>query len=213
MEGRSDQSSQAYEQLRRLLIHGQVRPGVRLPEVEWCNRLGVNRDALRQALSVLAHEGLLRRGENGGFFSPDLSQQDLDDVLEVRAMLEIGAIRRLCARPSTAAVKTALLVVCDQMQQLLDSELELGFVEADRLFHLTIIRHAGNDRLTQIYERAPLPLNPSRVPSLEIRKEHARTTIEEHRKIAQLIGKRDAAAAAELLENHLLRAHRLAPVY
>jgi len=213
MEGRADQSSQAYDQLRRLLIHGQVRPGVRLPELEWCDRLGVHRDALRQALSVLAHEGLLRRGENGGFFSPDLSQQDLDDVLEVRAILEIGAIRRLCARPSTATVKTALLAVCDQMRQLLDAELELGFVEADRLFHLTVIRHAGNDRLAQIYERAPLPLNPSREPDAAVRRANAKTTIEEHRKIAQFIGKRDAAAAVELLENHLLRAHRLAPVY
>lgn len=67
MSERSIQSQTCYKQLRRMVLLGQIPAGERFREVEWAARLGVHRSSLREALSGLAHEGLIRRGERGGF--------------------------------------------------------------------------------------------------------------------------------------------------
>ena len=85
----------AYHRLRHLLILQQVAEGQRLREAEWSQRLGVNRTALREAFARLEAEGFIERGPKTGYFVPDLTNRDILEVLEVRIMLEGGAIERI----------------------------------------------------------------------------------------------------------------------
>ncbi len=209
---RRAQNDAAYQQLRRLLLFGQIRPGVRLAEKEWAKRLGVHRAALREAMILLAHEGLLRRGERGGYFTPLLEQRDLDEVMQVRAIIEAGAIRLIGAR-TPVPEESRLSEACDAMEQVLVAGLELGFAEADRRFHTTIVELSHNDHLISICRRAPLPLSPSRLADPDARHRAARQTIAEHREIATLIQSRRITEAIARLEQHLSTSHQLAPVY
>lgn len=206
MSERSVQNQICYQKLRRLVLLGHVPAGQRLREVEWAAKLGVHRSSLREALSGLAHEGLIRRGERGGFFAPLYEQRDLEEVLEVRAILEAGAIRLIAARPPADVPFHRLTEACDMLQQIMDSDLELGFVEADRRFHQILIELTENQKLISIYQRAPLPITPSRLIDPDERRQGAMQTIAEHRRITQLLMDGQADEAAELLQQHLQHA-------
>jgi DNA-binding GntR family transcriptional regulator len=207
------QSRDCYEQLRRLLIHMQIRPGSRLVEAEWAKRLNVHRTSLREAMSMLAHEGLLRRGEKGGYFAPTFEQRDLDETWAVRSILEAGAVRLLSTRPEGEVNLAPLDGAVDAMQQMHDDGYEFGFLEADRRFHQLIVELSGNRRLIELYGRAPLPLTPSPTADAATRHRDRLKTIREHREIARLIREQRAEEAIVRLEEHLHQAHRPTPVY
>ena len=210
---RTAQNQVVYDQLRRLLMTGRIRAGVRLAEKEWADRLRVHRTALREAMILLAHEGLLRRGERGGYFTPLLEKRDLDEVMQVRTIIEVGAVRLIGLHPPSEQEEQRLTEACETMQHALDAGLELGFAEADRQFHRTLVELCGNDRLISIYQRAPLPIEPSRLVEPEARRQAAIQTIAEHKAIQTHLLKRDIPGAIDLLEKHLHTRHCLTPMY
>ena len=210
MSGESKQQRMAYEQLRRLLVHSQLPPGTRLKETQWAERLGVCRSALREAMGLLAHEGLLRRGERGGFFVPELKQRDVREILEARSAIETGAVRLSAdAEPDPEALDR-LDELCDQMQQMIERGYVMGVEEADRKFHQALVELCGNTRLIRLYDHAPLPFGLADLLGVRRRKDAGLRTVSEHRQIAQMIRQGSFSEAIELLETHLARMPRVA---
>jgi len=162
---------------------------------------------------MLAHEGLLRRGERGGYFAPLFEQRDLDEIWAVRAILEAGAVRQLSERRPADLNLKPLENAIDAMEQMLDEGYELGFIEADRRFHSLLVELSGNQRLIELYKRAPLPLMASPLPDPEARHTAMQKTVGEHQEIAKLIREQRTAEAIERLQEHLHQAHRPTPVY
>lgn len=197
-----------YENLRHLLIHGQLVPGAKLNESDWIKRLGTSRIALREAVSLLVHEGLLRRGERSGFYVPVPDQRDLDEVMEIRAIIEAGAIRLLASRRPEPGELSPLVQMCDLMQANLNSNMDFGFAEADRAFHRHLVQLSKNQRLMDLYDRAPLPLGPFRIVDPAARQRAGQETIAEHRRLCKLIGQRKIDEAVSALEQHLRAAGR-----
>jgi DNA-binding GntR family transcriptional regulator len=93
------QRDQAYLALRRLLLVQKIPEGERLAEPEWAQRLGINRSALREAFARLEAEGFIVRGPSTGYFVPQLSDEDIRQVIQVRSILECGAVELICAEP------------------------------------------------------------------------------------------------------------------
>lgn len=209
----SETPENAYTALRRLLIHGQLAAGMKINESDWTKRLDSNRIAVREAMVLLAHEGLLRRGDKSGFYVPSPERRDLEEVLEVRAIVEAGAIRLFTERGPDADEIAALRKTCDLMQANLDTGMELGFVEADRNFHRQIVQFSRNQRLTDLYDHAALPLAPSVIADPKARHEAGVQTIAEHRELCELLAERRADDAIELLEEHLNKSHKFLPLY
>lgn len=210
---RPGQSKECYRQLRRLLIHMQIRPGTRLVEADWAKRLNVHRTSLREAMSMLAHEGLLRRGERGGYFAPLLEQADLDEIWAVRAIIEAGAVRLLAQRCPSELDLAPLHKAVAAMEQMLADGYELGFLEADRRFHALLVELSGNQRLIELYNRAPLPLMAPPLLDAEARREAMAKTVVEHVEIARLVQEQRTTEAIERLQAHLHQTHRPTPVY
>ena len=69
----------AYGELRRLLTNASLKPGTRFGEIEWADRLGVHRGAVREAMAVLFHEGLLSR-QGRSFVVPVLDDRDIQEI-------------------------------------------------------------------------------------------------------------------------------------
>jgi DNA-binding GntR family transcriptional regulator len=204
------QRDECYTSLRRMLLHGQVPPGRRLTETVWSRQLGVTRGALREAMGVLHHEGLLIRGQRGGFFAPEVSQQDYEEVLEVRFAIESGALRLMALKNLPAGNLPKLRETCDVMERMLEEDFELGFTEADRRFHELLVEAGQNTRLTRIYSRAPLPIASSMEPDKQHRQANLRRTLNEHRRICELLEQQEISEACTLLEDHLFASHYLA---
>ena len=190
-------------------MHGQIAPGQRLTEALWSERLGVTRGSLREAMSMLLHEGMLTRGTGGGFFVPVMGRRDLEEVQEARIAIEVGALRMIAIKNEAIQNLSQLREVCESMSKMLDDEFELGFTEADRRFHELLVEAGGNERLKKIYQQAPLPLMPSAEGDNEIRRANLQRTLEEHRKIYELLANGKIHEACELLERHLLTCHNL----
>ncbi len=200
----SSQRDQAYARLRRLLILQQVPEGERLREAEWALRLGVNRTALREAFARLEAEGLIEKGLKTGYFLPVLTEDDVLEVIEIRIMLEGGAIERLCRLGlNTPRHLKPMYETCDQLERLVREDYHLGVAEADRRFHESLVQAAGNSRLSCLYNRAPLPIIHPAVVSGREWADTVRRTLEEHRAILAAVSEGDFVIAQQQLRVHL----------
>src|SRR5262249_19611471 len=85
-------------QLRELILRGELAPGERVGEAALAERLGVSRTAIRQALALLAQEGLLQAADTRGYFVRSFSAQEVLDAIDVRGVLEGLAARVVAER-------------------------------------------------------------------------------------------------------------------
>lgn len=198
------QRDTAYESLRRLLILQQVRGGERLREPVWAKRLGVNRMALREAFARLEAEGLIERGPRTGYFTPILTEQDIHEILLVRAALEALAIEVIIReKRNTRRLLEPLRQAIDELRAMVEGNYILGASEADRRFHERLIELAGNRRLRLIYRRAPLPMIHRPIIDVPHWSAIMQRTVEEHREILELLLKGDTQRATTAIRRHL----------
>lgn len=204
------QAEACYEYLRRHLLHRQLPAGSRLVEEKWASIIGVNRSAVREALHLLAHEGLLKPGPRGGFFVPQLDRQAIDEVLEVRLALEVGALKMFQLRKDLIEPDfSRLRETCDVMQRMLNSGFEYGFVEADVHFHELIVELSHNPRMIRVYRQAALPISPLPEVDESTRRANMAATVADHVKLCDLLESGNVPEAISLLERHLMVSHQL----
>lgn len=190
-----------------MLLNGEVLSGTRLTEMVWTDRLGVVRGALRSALSLLAHEGLLVRGSRGGFFVPEYSQTDVDQILEVRLALEVTAIEMAGIRGVKAGTCKALRAMCETMRMMIDQGFDLGFIEADRRFHDIIVEMGQNPRLVQAHGLVPTPLLRTVPQDVTARNQHLETTLKEHEELCAFIEANEFKRAMSFMRQLLMLDH------
>ncbi|MEU0831186.1 GntR family transcriptional regulator [Streptomyces sp. NPDC005969] len=109
---------------------------------------GVSATPVREAMLDLAREGLVEAVRNKGFRITELTEQDLDDFTELRAMIEVPTVGRIARMGKTSELKAlrplALAIVAAAAEHDI-----IGYLEADRRFHLELLGLAGNRRLVE----------------------------------------------------------------
>jgi DNA-binding GntR family transcriptional regulator len=155
---RQNQAQFAYKEIRKSLMARSLKPGERLAENAWAEKLNVNRADVKQAMSRLQGEGLLQSGLKGGFFVRQFTDEEMNEIYEVRIILETAAAER--------AIKFATKEELDQlesiailMQDLAEKKYLLGLKEADLDFHEMLIKCSHNKKLEQLYQTANLPIS------------------------------------------------------
>jgi DNA-binding GntR family transcriptional regulator len=198
------QRDQAYQHLRRLFILQQVPEGQRLREAAWAARLEVSRGALREAFARLEAEGFIEPGARSGYVVPYLREEDILEVVEVRMILEGGAIERIIRKRLNSPERLeAMSASCDQLERLVAENYLLGVAEADRRFHEALIEAAGNRRLVRLYQRAPLPIVHPVLLTGRQWIARVERTLQEHRELVATILKGKTEHAQQLLRTHL----------
>ncbi|MCC7351269.1 MAG: GntR family transcriptional regulator [Phycisphaerales bacterium] len=198
------QREQAHRELRRLLLLQKIPPGQRLGEPAWARRLGVNRTALREAFARLEAEGLIEKGPQTGYFVPALSEEDIREILQTRLVVEIGAMEiLLTTRRNTPQHLKPLRQACDDLERFLERGYSLGFSEADRRFHESLVEAAGNKRLRMIYQRAPLPMIHDEIVRSEHWLNEGYVTLRDHREILSHLAGGQIEPAKAILREHL----------
>lgn len=139
----------AAEALRAAILEGLLRPGQRVNQEEWAERVGVSPIPVREALNVLAGEGLVTHRPRRGYVVTELQLDELEDVYALRRLLETEALRRGVPRgtPENVALLRRAEVACSRAS----SEGDLaGTLEANRLFHDRLFGLAGSSPLSRL---------------------------------------------------------------
>lgn len=137
---------QVYERLRTALRAGEYRPNQRLTEIGIAEALGVSRTPVREALGLLSREGLLSSMPHGGFKVPDLQVDDLNDIFELRYLLEPYAAGLAARNAYHEGVTGMHVAIQNEKQCLIDSD-NIAFVRASQDFRSRLFAMAGNRRL------------------------------------------------------------------
>lgn len=183
-------------------MNGSVRVGERLTEPKLAARFGISRTPVREALAMLAADGLIRREEFG--FSPvPPSIPRIRDLYELRITLELQGIHRAIDDPAILHDKTILDIERRRWRELAlnPPEQEPGFVVLDEQFHLTLLAASGNLELVSSLESVNSRIRHVRMYDFMVNS-RIETSIAEH------LGILDAALDGELpLAHTLLHRH------
>ncbi|THA34254.1 GntR family transcriptional regulator [Streptomyces sp. A1277] len=134
--------------LRAALISGELQPGTVYSAPALAAEFGVSATPVREAMLDLAREGLVEAVRNKGFRITELTEQDLDDFTELRAMIEVPTVGRI-ARMGLRRELEALRPVAVEIVEAARQQDILAYLEADRRFHLALLGLAGNRRLVE----------------------------------------------------------------
>ncbi len=138
-----------FKNLRTAILRGDFQPGERLMENQLADRMGVSRTPIREAIRKLELEGLVVMVPRKGAEVANITEKDINDVLEVRATLEGLAIRLACENMQPEDVDRLVRVNREFMQAVADKDTD-KVLEWDVAFHDIIFEASGNDKLIQI---------------------------------------------------------------
>ncbi|MFI8104874.1 GntR family transcriptional regulator [Streptomyces sp. NPDC101118] len=187
--------------LRAALIAGELRPGQVYSAPGLAAEYGVSATPVREAMLDLAREGLVEPVRNKGFRITEVSERDLDQYTELRAMIEVPTIGRVTQIASKEALE-ALRPVAEEIVASARNHDLIGYLEADRRFHLGLLALAGNERLVEtvgdLRKRSRLyGLTGLDEAGLLV------ASAEEHHELLDLMLAGDAPAAEECMRRHL----------
>ncbi|MGD9988291.1 GntR family transcriptional regulator [Pseudonocardia sp.] len=191
-----------YERLRDAIVSGALEPGAQLVEsalAEWC---GVSRTPVREALSRLEQDGLVRRGERG-LVVRERSPEEILDIYEVRIVLEATAARVAAAR------RTQLdLVRIERLMTALtevDTSDPAEMARRNREFHKGVWAASHNESLVDLLGR--LNMHLIRYPATTLSyKDRWAEALGEHKRLVAAIVAGDATEAGNIAEAHFSRA-------
>ena len=135
--------------LKGWILDGTLKPGERIVELTLSRKLEVSRAPLREALWLLARQGLVHIRAHHGAYVTQLSEQDIREIFEIREALEIRAALKIRARLN-ANVKATLHDALADLEEACKARDIRRFSAADLKFHKTLWELAGNRHLQDI---------------------------------------------------------------
>jgi DNA-binding GntR family transcriptional regulator len=206
--GRRPLHEETIDRLRDLIVHGHLAAGIRLNERVLCERLGISRTPLREAIKLLASEGLVELLPNRGAIVSRLDPAALAATLEVMGALESLAGELACRRASNARIAEVRALHEKMLARHTRGDLA-GYFRYNQEIHLTIVAASGNAKLTAIYRQLNANVRRARYMA-NLSKERWDAAVREHAAIIEALEARDAPRLKELLQDHL--AQKLAAV-
>jgi len=190
------------ELLRQRIFNRSLPPGSWIDELRIAEELGISRTPMREALKVLAAEGLVTMKVRRGAYVTEVSEQDLRDVYDLLALLESDAARDVCLRATDAQCRE----LAEMHMQLVDSaDPERGsrerFFDINEAFHLRVLDVAGNRWRKQMVMDLRKVMKLNRHSSL-FKTGRIQESLQEHDAIVQAMLARDANAAVEAVKRH-----------
>ncbi|WP_395685936.1 GntR family transcriptional regulator [Caenimonas koreensis] len=190
-------------QLRERIFNGELMPGTFLDEVRLAEQLSISRTPLREALKVLTAEGLVRHEPRRGSFVNEVTEQDLDEIFPVLALLEGRCAREAAERATDADIAT-LQDMHDKLQRHAKAKRINDYYAVNFAIHEAIIELANNRWLAQVIADLRKIVKLARLQQL-----HAPGRLDqslaEHMAVFAALKARDAEGADAAMRTHLNR--------
>ena len=189
------------DRVRTLIVEGQLAPGTRIHEGELGRALGVSRTPLREALKVLASEGLIELVPGRGAVVRKLTAKDVQDMLDVLVALETLAAQLAC-RTATDEQIAGLRRTHDEMMGFYAAGNRLEYYWRNQAIYAGLARLSGNALLASLHEVIQARLKRIRFIGNEEPEKWA-GAVAEHEEVIAALEARDAARLGEVIRRHL----------
>lgn len=211
-------SDEIYEQLKKLILEGQLKPGDKLPpERELATQMQVSRPPLREAIMKLEAQGFLEQNQGGGTYVKSMTSQKMDrvfeelakrentifDMMEIRSILEIWAAETAARRADVESIKN-IEIYLNEMEDA-KNEGKIGFV-SDASFHAAISQATNNvvlihmiNNLYQWIEKISYDVRLRKYRNPQAHKE----LFEQHHDIYSAIKQNDPVLASKAMRRHM----------
>lgn len=190
------------ERLRQRIFAHELTPGDWIDEQKLAEQYGISRTPLREALKVLAAEGLVDLKPRRGCYVTEISRQDIDDIFPLMAMLE-GRCAFIAVQLAKPADIRDLKAIHEKLESAAkDSRID-AFFEANQEFHRRIQELTNNRWLLSVIQDLRKVLKLSRLHSLSL-EGRLQQSLEEHRIIMAAFEAGDAEKAEKSMHDHLL---------
>ncbi len=195
-------ASRIATELRNEILHGQIAPGTHLSQLSIAERFGVSRIPVRDAIQVLAGEGLLHPTSKATAIVTGMSVPELQELYELREAVEPLATR--IAVPSVG--RADILTMRKQMMVMESSDEAPIWLAANAEFHASVYKRANRPRMIEMVEQLRRLTDRYLYMHLEVigQTEHLHA---EHAAILKAVESGDATLAATLTREHLATSH------
>lgn len=193
------------ERLRDLITEGELPPGSKINEKQLCEAFDVSRTPLREALKVLASEGLVTLAPNRGATVTPITQKDLDEVFPILMALE-GLAGELACEMMTDATVERLRALQERMEAQYAAGNLTAYFQLNQQIHETILEASENQALIATHRALAGRVRRARYVA-NLSPERWRRAVEEHAAILKAIEARDGSAVSALLKQHLKNKH------
>ncbi len=200
---RSTLHAEAADALRERIFNGELAPGQWVDELALAEQMGISRTPLREALKVLAAEGLVVSEPRRGSYVAQVTEQDLEDIFPVLAMLEGRAAAEAAERADAKALAT-LAELHERLQRQAAAGRINDYYQTNTRIHEALIALAGNKWLASCITDLRRVLKLSRQQQLRLPGRMAESCAE-HMAVFAALKARDAAGAEAAMRTHLLR--------
>lgn len=190
-----------FESIRGAIISGVLKPGERLMEVQFAEKMGVSRTPIREAIRKLELEGLIIMIPRKGAYVADLSINNIIDVLEVRSALE-GLASGLAALRITNEEIKELELTALQFQKAIESNDVDGIIRTDMDFHDKIFKATRNEKLLQMANSLREQVQRFRIMYVN-KSINSEDLPKDHYEIAKAISERNVDMAEKLARRHI----------
>ncbi len=186
------------ERLRQRIFRRELEPGIWIDELKIAEEYGISRTPLREALKVLAAEGLVTMKVRRGAYVTEVSEQDLRDVYHLLSLLESDAAGVVAAQASEAQLKELQTLHLQLEKAMAHTD---KFFEINERFHMRLLEIANNRWRNQMVADLRKVMKLNRHNSL-LKSGRIKESLAEHRTIMAAIESKNAKAAAQRMREH-----------
>ena len=204
----SSQGEVAYAALRRRLIQGALEPGERMTESQLAQEIGVGKTPVREALTRLVQEGLVRSLRGHGYEVTPITLGDVQDLFNFRLIVEPAAAQLAAGHVRGADLRRLDELCITRFSSIDDEQGESQYLHANYQFHTTIADASGNRRLAEAVRRA-LDESERLFHLGNVLRNRGEEVAHEHKELVDALIAGDGETARKLTVAHISASQRL----
>jgi len=199
----SDLSFPVYQQLKKMILNGELKPGEKLLQEKLAQNLGISRTPLLKALQMLEFDYLVESIPRRGMFVKKLTEKEMMDIYDVREGIESVAVRLVTERIKSDQLET-LRSLWEPFADKEDIDAN-EYRKVDEQFHALLLDYSQNEILNKTYSQS---LIKGRIIQMGLQRP-PKETIQEHLDLVAAIADGNANRAEKIIKHHIRKSKQL----